>query len=121
MPELYSGRMPENRREGERLQILGALEGDARVHQQISVRELSQHGAQIETAFPMQLNALHEFRIALGSQSVVVKGRVAHCHIHEIDADAVLYRAGIEFVDLPELVRSAIARFLDAVKAGRVG
>lgn len=113
--------MPENRREEERLQILGALEANARVQQPVSVRELSRHGAQIETAFPLQLNALHEFRIELGSQSVVVKGRVAHCQVSEIDADTVLYRAGIEFVDLPARVESAIAQFLDAVKAARRG
>jgi hypothetical protein len=113
--------MSENRRDAERLQILGALPGDATVRQQISVLELSQTGARIEATFPLQINSLHEFRIALGSQSVVVKGRVAHCHIHEIDSDAVVYRAGIEFVDLPAWVGSAIVQFLEAVKAGREG
>ena len=72
-----------------------------------------------ETPFPLQLDSLHDFRLALGSQSVVVKGRVAHCHIHEIDSDAVMYRSGIEFVDMPTWVGNALAQFLDAVKTGR--
>ena len=111
--------MAENRREDERIQILGELPGDAAVHQAISVRELSRLGAQIESTFPLQLNSLHEFRLALGSQSVIVKGRVVHCRIQDIDSDAVIYRAGIEFIDLPGWVANALDRFLDAVKTGR--
>lgn len=111
--------MPENRRDGERLQILGDLPGDATIQAPISVKELSRTGAQIESRFPLLINSLHEFRIALGSQSVVVKGRVVRCHIHDVDPDAVVYRAGIEFIDLPEWVGSALADFLDALKTGR--
>lgn len=111
--------MADNRREDERIQILGELPGDATVRQSISVRELSRLGAQIESTFPLQLNSLHEFRIALGSQSVVVKGRVVHCRIQDIDAEAVIYRAGIEFIDLPAWVARALDQFLDNVKTGR--
>lgn len=111
--------MAENRREDERIQILGELHGDATVRQPISVRELSRHGAQIDATFPLQLNSLHEFRIALGSQSVVVTARVAHCSIHDIDAEAVVYRAGLEFIDLPAWVAAALDQFLDNVKTGR--
>lgn len=111
--------MAENRREDERIQILGELPGDATVHQAISVKELSRLGAQIESTFPLQLNSLHEFRIALGSQSVIVKGRVVHCRIQDVDSEAVIYRAGIEFIDLPGWVANALDRFLDAVKTGR--
>lgn len=111
--------MAENRREDERIQILGELPGDATVHQAISVKELSRLGAQIESTFPLQLNSLHEFRIALGSQSVIVRGRVVHCRIQDIDSEAVIYRAGIEFIDLPGWVANALDRFLDAVKTGR--
>ncbi len=111
--------MSDNRRDSERLQILGDLPADATVHQQLSVKELSRTGAQIEATFPLQINSLHDFRIALGSQSVVVKGRVVHCHIHEIDSEAVLYRAGIEFVDLPGWVDAALSQFIDALKTGR--
>ena len=111
--------MAENRRDDERIQILGDLSGDATVHQTITVKELSRNGAQIEATFPLQLNSLHEFRLALGSQSVVVRGRIVHCHIHDIDPDAVVYRAGIEFIDMPNWVANALTQFLDAVKTGR--
>ena len=39
--------------------------------------------------------------------------------IHEIDSEAVMYRSGIEFVDMPAWVGNALAQFLDAVKTGR--
>jgi hypothetical protein len=113
--------MAENRRETERIQILGALPGDATVHQSINVKELSRSGAQIETTFPLQLNSLHEFRLALGSQSVIVRGRVVHCSIQDIDPDSVIYRAGVEFIDMPRWVADALEQFLDAVKTGRQG
>jgi hypothetical protein len=111
--------MPESRRDSERIQILGDLQGAATVHQNILVKELSRGGAQIETTFPLQLNAIHEFRLALGSLTVIVKGRAIHCRIHDIDPDAVVYRAGVEFVDMPEWVTNALGEFLDALKDGR--
>ena len=111
--------MSDQRRDAERIQILGDLPGDATVHQAMIVRELSRNGAQIETNFPLQLNSLHEFRVALGSQSVIVKGRVAHCHIQDIDPEAIVYRTGVEFIDLPEWVATALTDFLDALKSGR--
>ena len=111
--------MPDGRRDFERIQILGELPGAASVQQSLHVKELSRGGAQIETSFPLQLNSLHEFRLLLGSVAVVVKGRVAHCHIEDVDPEGVLYRAGIEFVDMPEWVAAAIGEFVDALKTGR--
>jgi PilZ domain len=111
--------MPESRRGAERIQILGDLPGDATVHQTIFVKELSRGGAQIETTFPLQLDSLHEFRLALGSLTVVVKGRVVHCHIHDVDPEAIVYRAGVEFVDMPEWIAKALGEFVDALKTGR--
>jgi hypothetical protein len=113
--------MPDGRREAERIQILGDLTGAASVQQTILVKELSRGGAQIETSFPLQLDSLHEFRLALGSLTVVVKGRVVHCHIEDVDPEAVMYRAGVEFVDMPEWVAKAVGEFVEALKTGRQG
>jgi len=111
----------EGRRQSERTQILGELSGAATTHQAIVVKELSPSGAQIQTTFPLTLNAIHEFRLALGSLPVVVKGRVVHCRIEEVDAEALVYRAGVEFVDMPEWVSTAVTDFLAALKDGRQG
>jgi c-di-GMP-binding flagellar brake protein YcgR len=89
------------------------------VFQAMTILDISHGGAQIETAFPLQLDSLHDFRLSLGEQSVVVKGRIAHCHIGDLDEDHVGYRTGIEFVDPPEHARQAIMQFVETLKAQR--
>jgi PilZ domain-containing protein len=111
--------MADGRRHSERIQILGDLPGAATVQQHIFVKELSDGGAQIESTFPLVLNAIHEFRLALGSVTVVVKGRVVYCRIEDVDAEALVYRAGIEFVEMPDWVAGAVKDFLAALKDGR--
>jgi PilZ domain len=109
----------EHKRGGERLQILGDLQGEVMVFQPMAVRELSHGGAQVETAFPLHVDSLHEFRLTLGERSVVVKGRIVHCSITDIDQEIVLYRSGVEFVEPSEHFTSVIDRFIDAVRTGR--
>jgi hypothetical protein len=50
---------------------------------------------------------------------VVVKGRIAHCSISDMDQEIVTYRSGIEFVELSDRVFEVIADFIDAIKTGR--
>src|SRR5437588_35652 len=69
----------EDKREGERITILGELHGEVMVYQPTAVKEISRRGAQVETSFPLQLNSLREFRLTLCERSVVMKGRFAHC------------------------------------------
>ena len=109
----------EHKREGERLQILGELHGEVMVFQPLAIKELSHGGAQVETGFPLQLDSLHEFRLTLGDTSVVVKGRVVHCSISDIDQEVVIYKSGVEFVEPSERCADVISGFIDAVRAGR--
>jgi c-di-GMP-binding flagellar brake protein YcgR len=85
------------------------------VFQPTAVLEMSHGGMQVETAFPLQLDSLHDFRLTLGDRSVVVKGRVAHSRISDVDQDIVTYRTGVEFIELSERVQAAIAHFVDEV------
>ena len=87
----------------------------------MTILDISVGGAQIETAFALQLDSLHDFRLSLGDRSVVVKGRVAHCHIGELTDVAAYYRTGIEFVDLSDHARNAITDFVLAMKYSRGG
>ena len=109
-----------NRRADDRMEILGDLHGEVMVYQPMTVRELSHGGAQVETAFPLLLDSLHEVRLHLGSTSVVARGRVVHCAIADMDHEFVTYRSGLEFVQPSSGVRDVIALFIDAVKAGRL-
>jgi PilZ domain len=83
------------------------------VFQPTDVCQMSHGGMQVETSFPMQLDSLHEFRLTLGERSVVVKGRVAHSRISDVDQDVIVYRSGVEFVELSGRVAEAIAEFVD--------
>ena len=107
------------KRDGERIQILGELHGEVMVFEAMAIKEISRGGAQVETAFPLQLDSLHDFRLTLGDRSVVVKGRVVHCSIIDVDQEMVIYRSGIEFIEPAERVNSVISEFIDAIKDGR--
>jgi hypothetical protein len=109
----------DDKRDTERVQILGELRGEVMVFQPMAIKEISRGGAQVETAFPLQLDSLHEFRLTLGDQSVVVKGRVVHCSIIDVEQELVVYRSGLEFVEPSERIAAVILGFLEAIQAGR--
>ena len=109
----------DDKRDTERIEILGDLLGEVMVYEPMAIKEISRGGAQIETGFPFQLDSLHDFRLTLGDRSVVVKGRVVHCSISDVDQELVIYRTGVEFIEPTERVYGAITDFIDAVKAGR--
>jgi hypothetical protein len=111
--------MESNKRQAERLEILGDLLGEAMVFQPMSIKELSLGGAQVETGFPLHVDSLHEFRLTLSDRSVVIKGRIAHCRISDVDQEAVHYRSGIEFIEPAERVATVVSEFIDAVRNGR--
>jgi len=113
------GEGTEDKREGERINILGELHGEVMVYQPTAIKEISRRGAQVETRFPLQLDSLHEFRFTLGERAIVMKGRVVHCSITDVDEDVVIYRSGIEFIDPPDRVSSVVTDFIDAVVSGR--
>jgi hypothetical protein len=109
----------DEKRDTERIEILGELHGEVMVFQPTAIKEISRGGAQVETAFPLQLDSLHDFRLTLGNRSIVFKARVAHCSISDVDQDVVVYRSGVEFVETPDRVSDVIAEFIDAVVSGR--
>jgi hypothetical protein len=109
----------EDKRDTERIEILGELHGEVMVFQPTIIREISRGGAQVETSFPLHLDSLHDFRLTLGDRSIVVKGRVAHCSISDVEQEGVLYRSGIQFIEPSERVFSVIAEFIEAIKTGR--
>jgi hypothetical protein len=112
--------MANEKRDIDRVPILGELHGEIMVFEPMAIREISRGGAQVETRFPLQLNSLHDLRLTLGDRAVVVKGRVAHCRITDVDQDIVMYRSGIEFIEPSDRVQSVILEFLEAIKAGRL-
>ena len=110
--------MPEmsNTRDSERIPISGQVTGEVTIYEPMTILDLSDRGAQVETKFALHLDSLHEFRLSLGSRSVVVKGRIAHCQIGELKEGPVLYRSGIEFIEPTEHALAAIHAFVEALK-----
>ena len=103
----------------ERVEILGDLRGEVMIFQPMTITQISLGGVRVETSFPLHLDSLHEFRLTLGKLSVVVKGRIVHCRISDVDQEQVTYRAGVEFVEPPERVQEAIADFIAKLKEAR--
>jgi len=91
------------------------------VFQAMLVRDVSKGGVTVETRFPLQIDSLHDIRLTLGHRSVVVKGRVVHSRISDVDQDAVAYRTGLEFIEPSAAVLGVIVEFLEEVKAHRSG
>src|SRR5438093_12755493 len=108
-----------DKRDSERILILGELHGEVMVFQPMAIKDISRGGAQVETAFPLQLDSLHDFRLTLGERSVVVKGRVAHCSISDVDQELVVYRSGVEFIEPSPRVDKVVLEFIDAIRDGR--
>lgn len=110
-----------NKRNAERVPILGQLQGEIMVFQSMLIRDLSKSGVMVETRFPLHIDSLHDVRLTLGDTSIVVKGRVIHSRISDMDQDIVTYRSGLEFAEPSQRIIGAIKEFLDAVKADRSG
>jgi len=118
-PDDQTAQHPDRRSE-ERTDILGDLRGEVMVYQPMAIRELSENGAQVETSFPLHLDSVHDVRLELGDASIVIKGRVVHCSICDMDRELVSYRSGLEFVQASVGVDAVIARFIEAVRTGRL-
>src|SRR5258708_3521274 len=120
---VYSRRTPmadEHKRETrdtERVPVPAPLNGEVKVFQPMTILDVSRGGAQIETPFALQLDALHDFRISLGDRSIVVKGRIAHCHIGDLKEGIVLYRTGVEFIENTDHAQTALDHVDGALKA----
>ena len=108
-----------NKRDNERVAVPSPLSGEVQVYQPMTILDISRGGARIETPFALQLDSLHDFRLSLGERSIVVKGRIAHCHIGELKEGIILYRTGVEFIEVSGHVQSAITHFVEALKLVR--
>jgi len=95
------------------------LHGEVMVYQHMTITQISLGGARIETGFPLLLDSLHEFRLSLGDLSIVVKGRIVHCRVADVEQGGITYRAGVEFIEPSEHVLAAIKAFVDDIKIDR--
>jgi hypothetical protein len=93
--------MPQ-KRDAERVAMSGEVTGEVTVYEPMTILDMSEN--------------LHEFRLTLGNRSVIVKGRIVHSQIGELNDGAVLYRTGVEFVEPSEHALIALHAFVEAKK-----
>src|SRR3954470_5583278 len=106
----------ENKRDFARVPVPSPLSAEVKVFQPMTIVDVSASGIKVETPFALQLDSLHDFRLSLGERSVVLKGRIAHCHIGDLKEGVVIYRTGVEFVETSDHVQAAIEHFVAALK-----
>lgn len=111
--------MTSEKRDVERVPIPGQVTGEVTVFQPMTILDMSERGAQVETTLALHLDSLHDFRLSLGDRSVVVKGRIVHCQIGELMEGSVRYRTGVEFVEPSEHALVAIRAFVEAQRLAR--
>ncbi len=107
--------MSDEKREGARVAMISRLEGEVMVFQPMTIKEVSLRGALVETRFALNLNSLHDLRIELGERSVVVKGRVVHSQIADVEDDVLVYWTASSSLNRPNtsrlLLRNSSSRF----------
>jgi PilZ domain-containing protein len=108
--------MTDRKRDVERVIVPGEVTGEVSVYQALTIMNLSDRGAQVETSFPLLLGSLHDFRFSLNGLSVIVKGRIVHSQIGGLDGGAILYRTGVELVEVSEHALAAIRTFVETHK-----
>jgi hypothetical protein len=109
-------RSKRDKRDKERLPTHGQLDGEVMVFQPLTIIDISNDGALVETPFGVQLDSLHEFRLTLGARSVIVKARIAHSRLHELRNGVAYYRSGVEFIEPSDHVRDAITAFVQELR-----
>ena len=113
--------MDGERRDSERIAILGNLTGELMVYLPMTIREIGIGGVIVETAYPLHLDSLHDLRLTLGNRSIVLKGRVVHSRVTDMDQEAVIYQSGLEFVETADRITVAITEYITELKAHRSG
>jgi hypothetical protein len=86
-----------DRRRSARVDLLAELQGHVvTLDESIVVRQVSHGGLTIETSAPLSPRVTHEFRVASGARTALVKAKVAHSRV-QMHGDTVSYLSGLEF------------------------
>ena len=105
------------KREAERVPITGQVTGEVTVFQPMTIVNMSEKGMAIESSSALHNDSLHDFRLSLNERSVIVKGRIAYCQIGDLRDGGVLYKCGIEFIQIAPHVQAAINDFVAVHKS----
>lgn len=99
-------------RRAPRLHPARELTGEVTVFRPLSVSDLSSCGARVETGDALRVGSIRAFRLNLGDQTIVLKGRIMHARVRTLATQQVVYTSGVEFVDVSPAAQAAIDRYL---------
>ena len=105
----------DQQRQRPRVPLPQGLSGEVTVYRPITVTDLSLQGARVDTPEPLRVDSIRAFRLNLGEQTIVLKGRVVHASVRTLDDHLVIYSSGIEFLDVSPQAQIALERFLERV------
>ena len=108
-------------RDAERVYLAGEVTVEVSVYEPMSILDLSERGALVETRFPLHLDSLHDFRLVLQAVPVIIKGRIVHSQVRGLEQGAVVYRTGLEFTEPSEHALRAIRLFVERQKLAALG
>lgn len=113
-PDSFEWR-PDRRRVA-RVDLLADLEGHlVTLDERVQVKQISLAGMTVETSAPLSPRVDHEFRLAIGTHSVLVRAHVVHSRVAVRD-DIVSYLAGVEFVDPSPDALTVVREFIDTLR-----
>jgi hypothetical protein len=99
-------RAPGDRRAQVRFEVFGAFWGTFDAGNAVRVRDLSRHGALIETLQPLAVESIQSVCLTIDGQPAIADARVRHSRPSQTDVKR--YLVGVEFL-------TASTAFLEAV------
>ena len=89
------------------------------------VLDISAGGIQVEVGTSLRPEADCELRVQLSDGEIVVRARVRRCRawgfgLDETDRRVLLYRAGLQFADLPAEALARLKRYFDSAESRAV-
>jgi len=110
-----------DKRSLDRIPITGGAGGEATVFHPMTILDINERGARIETAYALRNDSLHDFRLMLNGPSVVLKGRIVYCQVGDLRAGVAFYRCGVEFINPASHVIEALRDFVAQQEAAPGG
>ena len=109
--------MSARQRDSDRIPILGTLQGEVKVYQPTTVHQVSLGGMQVETAFPLHLDSLYDFRLTLRERSDRDQRPRRAFADHRRRSGHRDVPLGIEFIEPSEPVLQAITALVEELRS----
>jgi hypothetical protein len=117
LPSTASSLDFDERRRTPRVEMLGLVHGEIlRLATPVDVREVGLGGFSVRTAEPLELGAIHDFKLTVNAWSTVeLRARVVHCRPNPDTSSLRGFVSGLEFVGRAPNDPSPAAELIDRI------